>query len=479
MAGWTSQRAVTDTEPISVPAELPSVGSRTPAVRSTKRTSSPGPWRRPGVWIGLLALAVIGVVTFIAVRRGQSANQASGELQRTARVERRDFVRSVRVNGTVEAVEAHPIEAPRLAIQSAVTVTITKLLPTGTHVRKGDLVAEFDHQTQVRDALDREAEFNDFNQQINKLQATQASDKSVDDTEMKQAEDAVSNASLEVKRSEVMSRIDAEKKKEDFDEATARLKQLKETYLIKRQSAAAALRLLEIQRDAKRIAMDHSKKNADLLTIHSPTDGLVVVNSTFKNSGFSEWQEGDQVRAGTAFMQVVNPSAMRVRAPVNQQDMPGLHVGQKVDVRLDAYPEMVFHGSVDQISSIGIADDFSPQLHTFVVIFSIDGADPKLLPDLSAGVDVELERIPNALVVPRDALVVEGGKTYVRVASGSSSSKREVTVSRINEVDAVLESGVQPGETVIRGVAPDSLHVAAAAPTPAAVPAPVATPGKK
>ena len=426
-----------------------------------KRRASPGAWKRTAVWIIALVLVIAGLV-YAAVRRSQNGTQSFAGIQRTAVVERGDFIRSVRLNGTVEAVESHPIEAPRLAIQAAGTLVLTTLLPTGSHVHKGDLVAEFDRQSQVRDALDREAEYNDFVQQINKLAATQAADKAVDDTDIKAAEDALATAELEVKRSEVKSRIDAEKTQEDLDEATAKLKQLRETYLIKRQSAAAALKLLVIQWDGKQLAMEHSRKNADLLSIHSPTDGLIVVNSTWKNSGgMSEWQEGDQVRAGTAFMQVVNPGAMRVRAQVNQEDMPLLQEGQRVEIRLDAYPDIVFHGHVGQVTSIGIADDFSPKLHTFVVLFSIDGSDPKLLPDLSAAVDVELERVPDALRVPRDALISENGKMYVRVISGDSSEKREVKVSKLNEIDALVDSGVRAGETVLRGVAPESPRAAA------------------
>jgi HlyD family secretion protein len=402
------------------------------------------------------------MIGILAIRRGGTTGPTAGDLPRTAKVERRDFVRSVRVQGTVEAVVAHPIEAPRLAIQTSGQLTLTTLMPTGTHVKKGDLLADFDRQQQTRDALDRKAEFDDFDQQINKLKATQASDKASDDTDIKAAEDALATAELEVKRSEILSRIDAEKKKEDFDEATAKLKQLRATYLLRRQSATAALRLLEIQRDAKKLAVDHANKNADLLVIRAPTDGLVVVNSTFKNSGFAEWQNGDNVGAGTAFMQVVNPGAMRVRGPVNQQDLPQVQTGQKVEVRLDAYPEQVFHGTVDLISSVGTADDFSPMLHSFTVLFTIDEVDAKLLPDLSAAVDVELERVPNSLIVPRDSLVSENGKTFVRVASGSGSEEREVKVLHTNDVDAAVEGKLQPGDTVIRGVAPEAVQSAAA-----------------
>lgn len=457
---FTSQRAITDAEPIAAPPS--SSSQNTPPSQSIKNFNrKPSFWQKPGVWLLLAAIAIV-IGGVIVIRRGQDATQSASDVQRVAKVERRDFVRTVRVQGTVEAVVAHPIEAPRLAIQTANQLTLTTLAPTGTHVKKGDLLAEFDRQAQTRDALDRKAEFDDFAQQINKLKATQASDKASDDTDIKAAEDALANATLEVKRSEIMSRIDAEKKKEDLDEATAKLKQLRETYLLRRQSATAAVRLLEIQRDAKKLAVDHANKNADLLAIHAPTDGLVVVNSTFKNSGFAEWQNGDNVGAGTAFMQVVNPGAMRVRGPVNQQDLPEIHPGQKVEVRLDAYPEQVFHGTVDLISSVGTADDFSPMVHSFTVLFLIDEVDAKLLPDLSAAVDVEIERVPNALIVPRDALIAENGKMFVRVASGNGSEEREVKVLHANDVEAQVEGKLQPGETVIRGVAPAAVQPAAA-----------------
>lgn len=458
---FTSQRAITEPEQMVAPAGAASQDAPTERV-ATNRNRKPSAWQKPGMWIALAVLAILVIGIVIIARRGPSTGQPTGDVPRVAKVERRDFIRALRVQGTVEAVIAHPVEAPRLAIQTSNQLTLTTLLPTGTHVKKGDLLAEFDRQAQTRDALDRKAEYDDFEQQINKLKATQASDKASDDTDIKAAEDSLATTALEVKRSEIKSRIDAEKAKEDFDEATAKLKQLRETYLLRRQSATAALRLLEIQRESKKLAVDHANKNADLLAIHAPTDGLVVVNSTYKQSaqGFAEWQNGDLVGAGTAFMQVVNPGAMRVRGQVNQQDVPQMQIGQKVEVRLDAYPEMVFHGHVDLVSSMGTADDFSPKLHTFMMLFVIDGADPKLLPDLSAAVDVELERLPNTLIVPLDSLVSEDGKMYVRVVSGNSSENREVKVLKTNDTDAAVEAKLQSGDTVIRGVAPNTIPVA-------------------
>src|SRR5580693_8302095 len=105
-----------------------------------------------------------------------------------------------------------------------------------------------------------------------------------------------------------------------------------------------------------------------------------------------EVQEGDQVRAGVPFMQVVNPAAMQVRVRANQQDFPSLQVGQSAKVRLDAYPELVFPAKLDQVAPIGEGGDFSNKLRSFVVIVSIEGNDPKLMPDLSAAVDVDVAK---------------------------------------------------------------------------------------
>jgi HlyD family secretion protein len=462
---FISQRAITEPEPIVAPAEGISQDALAQRV-TANRHRKPSSWQKPGAWIALAALAILITGIIIVVRRGQSSGQTTGDVPRTAKVERRDFIRTVRVGGTVEAVETHPVSAPRLAGQTSNSLTLTKLLPTGSHVKKGDLLVEFDRQAQIRNAQDREADYNDFIQQINKLQATQAATKAADDTEIKADEDAVSTAELEVKRSEVMSKIDAEKKKEDLDEANAKIKQARATYQLKRQSDSAALKVLQIQRDGARLAMEHAKSNSEKMAIHSPFDGLVVINSTYKQQGMADWQVGDDVRAGAPFMQVVNPAGMRVRAQVNQQDMAGIEEGQPVEVRLDAYPDLVFHGKVGQISAIGVGGSFSQTVHTFIVIFSIEGADPKLLPDLSAAVDIEFTRKPNALVVPRDALVSEGGKTYVRVVTPNASEMREVKVSATNDIEAVVESGIEPGVTVLRGAAPEAALANAAGQAP-------------
>jgi multidrug efflux pump subunit AcrA (membrane-fusion protein) len=65
-------------------------------------------------------------------------------------------------------------------------------------------------------------------------------------------------------------------------------------------------------------------------------------------------------------------------------------------------------------------------------------------------VDIELERKPNALVSPRDAVVTEGGKSFVMVQSGSSYDKREVKLGAANDAEQVILSGVDKGAVLLR-----------------------------
>jgi HlyD family secretion protein len=342
---------------------------------------------RPGwlrSWMVMVAAAaVIGAIFFVGMRSKTPAAATSAQSASAS-------PQVLRLKGTTEAVQSRAILAPQLAGQSVPTLTIVHLTPSGTRVKKGDPLVEFDRQAQMRDFVDKQADYQKLVDQVAEEQAKENAARAKDDTELKAAEDALSKAQLEMQKAEIVSRIDAEKNQENLDEAKATYDQLRETFDLKRKAAQAAIRILEIQRDRTQQTMMHAQANADLMQIHSPLDGVVVLNTVWKQGTMGEVQEGDQVRPGQPFMQVVNPSAMQVRVMANQQDFPSLQVGQTAKVRLDAYPEMVFPGKLDQMAPIGEGGDFSNKVRAFVVIVAIQGSDPKLMPDLSAAVDVDL-----------------------------------------------------------------------------------------
>jgi multidrug efflux pump subunit AcrA (membrane-fusion protein) len=410
---------------------------------------------RRSTFAALAAASAIGLAAAAVAMRPQArAAEPSGADTGTAVVTRVDFVRSVRLAGTVEAVQATTIAAPRLAGQNQNSLVIMRLIKAGTTVRAGDPLVEFDRQEQIRNALDRKAELNDFDQQIKKRIADENAAKASDDSTLKQAESALEKARLELVKNEMLPRLQAEKNNLAFEEAQARLKQLQETYSLKRQAAAADIRILEIRRARSEATMKQAEGNAERMLIASPLPGVAVIKTTFKNGGnMVEFMEGDEVRPGQAVIEVVNPAVMRVRARVNQADMNELRQGQPVRVGLDAYPELSFDGTVDQISPIGQQSTLSPKVRNFVVIVLVNGAHPNLMPDLTASLDVELDRVRGALVVPRDAVVFEGEHPYVRVKRGGSFERQDVTLGAMNTHEVVINSGLQEGVTIARNAA--------------------------
>ncbi len=434
---------------------LPSVPVETLPARpgpQLRPVPSPRPSRKPqprgAYWVAALAVAVVVIALAVWAATRASRNASAGRAAGTAVAERRDFVHFVRIGGTVQAVRSFPILAPRLAGSRGNQMVITKLTPAGTKVKQGDKLAEFDRQSQVQDYMDRQAEYQDLVDQIAKKKSDEAAARAKDDTELKAAEDELDKDKLEVQKEPILSHIDAAKNKLNVEAAEANLKQLRATYALKRQAADADTHDLEIQRNSKQAAMLHARHNEEQLVLHSPTEGIVVLNTTWKNSGMGEVQEGDQVWSGMPFMQVVDPTRMEVRANVNQMDAPYLRSGQRVEIHLDAYPGVTFTGKVEQASPMALPSEFSDKLWQSPAVFSIDQSDPRLMPDLSAAVDVELDRAPNALVVPRDAILTEKGQAYVRVRSGVGSERRAVKTGLMSDVEAVVEAGVQPGEVV-------------------------------
>jgi len=408
--------------------------------------------RRRALVLSAVALLFLLVAVTFWSRRSTSAVGPQGDSLRTATVTRGDFVRSVRLHGTVEAIDSHAVAAPRLVGQNLSTLIITKLAPAGTRVKRGDLLVEFDRQNQVKAALDRQAEYRDLDEQIKKKQAEHAAARARDDTELRAAESGLEIAALDMRKNEILPRIDIEKNQLNLDEARARLQQVRETYELKRRAAQAEIRVLEIQRDRALNAARHAGQNSEKMAIRAAIDGVVVFSQIWKGEQLADVQEGDEVRAGVPFLQVINPAAMQVRARVNQADVSPLRTGQKATVRLDAYPDLVFPGTVDQIASIGITSGRSDKIRTFQVRFMIQGSEARLTPDLSAAVDVEFERHSAVLLVPSDAIFSENGQSFVRVKNGGDYEKRAVKTGPMNDTDVVIESGVEPGAVVLRGV---------------------------
>ena len=398
-------------------------------------------------------VVLAGAVVFLYARQPSGDGQPeTGRGQQTLTVARRDFVRAVRLSGTVEAVQSTTIAAPRLSGPNSNSLIITKLVRPGSTVSPGDLIVEFDRQDQIKNALDRRAELQDLEQQIAKREAQERAARAHDDSEISLAESAIGRAQLEMKKNELLPKINAEKNGLSLEQAQATLKQLKATYELKRRAAEADIRVLQIRRDRAANAERQAAGNAERMAIHAPIGGMAVVKTIWKGNNMADVQEGEEVRAGVPVVDIVNPNAMRVRARVNQADVNDLQVGQVVRVGLDAYPALFFDGRITQISPLGVTSVLSSKVRTFIVLVEVNGAHPNLMPDLSASLDVTLARTPRAIVVPRDAIRHDGDRAVVRVQRGGGFEDRTVAIGALNAHEAMLTSGLDEGAVIARNV---------------------------
>jgi multidrug efflux pump subunit AcrA (membrane-fusion protein) len=362
--------------PLVEPSTEPS-----PALEPTEEQK--GWWHKRRWLVLIVALLLCTLTTSLWLIRHKKT-PASGNVISSSPTDTHEMLR---LKGTTQAVRTRAIQAPLLAGDKEGTLTITNLRPAGSSVKQGDILVEFDRQAQLRDSLDKQAQTSKLADDVLQEEAKEDAARAKDETEIRVAEGDLAKAELEMQKVELLSRIDAEKARETLDAAKATLDQLKERFGLKRKTAAASIRILEIQRDRARETMLHAQANAALMQVHSPISGIVVLNTIWKQGNIGEVQEGDQVRPGVPFMQVVDPSEMEVQVPVNQQDVLALHDGQKARVHLDAYPDLVCPAQLEVIDPMGRTGDFSQKVRTFSATWSIMCTDPRLLPGLSAAVD--------------------------------------------------------------------------------------------
>src|SRR5262249_35378544 len=146
------------------PTYFSSVAEVAPA-RAPQPPATPAPIhempKRPGSrkrWVIAAALVLAVLVAALLVRPSAERAPTEGrEALRTYTVESKDFVRSVRIHGIVEAVQSHMIAAPRLSGQGLGSLVITKLVRGGGAVKRGDVLVEFDRQGRTQNCAETQA----------------------------------------------------------------------------------------------------------------------------------------------------------------------------------------------------------------------------------------------------------------------------------------------------------------------------------
>jgi len=144
-------------------------------------------------------------------------------------------------------------------------------------------------------------------------------------------------------------------------------------------------------------------------TIYSPIDGTVTV----LNSKQGERLVATGQFAGTEVMRVADLSHMEARVDVNENDVVNVKVGDKAEVKIDAYGDRKFHGTVYQIANTGKTTGAGTQeeVTNFEVKIRIEDTDVTLKPVLSCTADIHTNEVRDVVAVPMQAVTIRTGES--------------------------------------------------------------------
>jgi HlyD family secretion protein len=154
-------------------------------------------------------------------------------------------------------------------------------------------------------------------------------------------------------------------------------------------AAKAAVEVAQAQRDT-------AKTNLDYCTIKSPVKGVVITRRV--NIGQTVVSS---LSAPSLFLLARDLRRIQVWASVNEADIGHLRTGMPVTFSVDAFPGERFKGTILQIR---LNATMTQNVVTYTVVVSTDNSDGRLLPYMTANLDFEIDRHPNALRVPNAAL---------------------------------------------------------------------------
>jgi HlyD family secretion protein len=427
---WPSQ-------PAPVPREVPRPEPRKPA----------------GHWKVLIALAVLGLLGWFAWGRwfGPAQTTPVAALTvRTARIVAGPLEKVMRVNGQTASVNFANVTAPTIrSPEGGREMILLYLVPSGLKVKKGEVIAQIDPQSTLDHMEDVYDQIETAESDIKKRIAEQSINTENLQQSLRVAKSDLDKARLNLQGGELRTTIDKELLQLAVEEAEARHKQLQSDVENTLASQKADLRMLEIARIRAFRHRERHEVDLERYKIKAPMDGLAVVQSVFRGSEMQPIQQGDQVTPGQPLIKVVNVDQMQVEASVNQAESSLLRIGQRGVVRLDAFAGIELPGQLYSMNPMAVGSMRQGYfIRNIPVRVRIEKAHEKLIPDLSASVDLVLERIDNALQAPLAAIYQEGKEHVVFVRRGPRFEKQPVRLGLQTATRVAVLSGVQEGDEV-------------------------------
>jgi multidrug resistance efflux pump/HAMP domain-containing protein len=399
-------------------------------------------------------------ITLVVLLLAAAAAGATVAMKRLHRPERSlPTIRVARGNLDLKIYTSGELRAGKTAMLVAPSVGsslhLISLALTGTHVKSGDLVADFDPSDQEHNLEMASSDLQEAEQSIAKAKADASVQDSQDKVDLLKAEFDVRRAEMDVSKKDLVSAIDAQKNLLALDEARRHLAQLNEDIPSHAVSNRAEIAVAEEKLAKARLTIQQAQKNIQEMHLRAPMDGLVAVqenrqtNFYYPGMRLPEYRQGDEVQPGAFVAQVLDVEQMEIQGKVAEIDRANLSPGEPAAIQIYALPHQLISGKVKDVAGAALQNFFSNDSTSskFGVVIALDHPDPQLRPGLTGVVAISAGELKNVLYLPPQAIFSKNDNPVVYVRQGSEFVAQKIKIARRSETRIAVE-GLAEGTEV-------------------------------
>jgi multidrug efflux pump subunit AcrA (membrane-fusion protein) len=400
-------------------------------------------------WPFVAGTVVLGVFGTWLLARGS----APGDRSVVATVARGPFSVTVTTSGELRAKEFVQISAPANAMQAqAYQMRISSLVPEGTLVKAGDVVAEIDRSTLASRLTDvtlalQKADAQNEQAMLDSTLALSTAREAIRtlelDLEGKRL--AKEQATYEAPTVQRQAAIDYERAERALAQARSDLQTRTEQARAKMREMGAEV---ERQRNTQKVVQDVLAG----FTVRAPSPGMVIYvrdwNGKKRTAGsqVNAWDPGVAILPDLTHMESITY--------VNEIDVRRVAVGQPVALTLDADPTKRLTGKVASVANVGEQRP-NTDAKVFEVHITVLESDTTLRPGMTTGNAIETLRVPDALSIPLEAMFSDSGVTFAYRQAGGRIVKQEIASGAMNDHEVVVERGLAAGDRLLMSPPPN------------------------
>jgi HlyD family secretion protein len=178
-----------------------------------------------------------------------------------------------------------------------------------------------------------------------------------------------------------------------------------------------------------------------------------TVNQAFIEAPFNgevtaaDVKPGDQIQPGSLAFRIDDLSRLLVDIDVSEVDINQIKEGQQVTMSFDAIQASEYHGKVVEVALVG---DNIAGVVSFTVTVELNDADEQVRPGMTSAVNIVIEQIDEALLIPNRAVRVVDGERVVYILKDGELEPVQVTLGASSDLySEIIDGELSVGDTVV------------------------------